>query len=63
MDSNNFKTDFGRSGASSSNLLNDLSEGGKESLSVSACTRKKITQLSPRKRTSELNIANGHTPQ
>jgi len=41
-DSNNFKTDFGRSGASSSNLLNDLSEGGKESRSVSACTRKKL---------------------
>ena len=44
MSSNNFKTDLGRSGASSSNLLNDLSEGGKESLSVSACTMKKIAE-------------------
>lgn len=35
--SNNLKIEFGRWGASPSNLLKDLSEAGKESLSVSAC--------------------------
>lgn len=45
MPSNNFKTDFGRSGASSSNRLNDLSEAGKESLSVSAYKRKKLLNV------------------
>lgn len=33
----NFKTEFGKYGTSPSNLLNDLSEGGNESLSVSTC--------------------------
>lgn len=42
MHSNNFKTEFGKDGTSPSNLLNDLSDAGKESLSVSTYNDVKI---------------------
>lgn len=54
MFSKTFKTDFGKYGDSQSNLLKDLSEGGKESLSASACIRSEPkAQLLPCKWTNK----------
>lgn len=42
MDPKNFRIGFGKYGTSASNLLNDLSEGGCESLSASTYIQKKL---------------------